>query len=98
MIAIAVLQHLPLDAIPFALKEIHRILKLEGRFLTWVFEKRPDLNFESRDCEGRLMTLLPAECLKPMLKSVGFQIMSSGPVPDLFDRAGFETREYVCLR
>lgn len=98
VIAIAVLQHLPFDAIRLALEEIYRILKVDGRFLTWSFAKRPDLDLDSRDGEGRLMTLLPLDLFEPTAKSVGFQIVSAAPVPDLFGRAGFETHEYVCLR
>jgi ubiquinone/menaquinone biosynthesis C-methylase UbiE len=58
IIAITVLQHLPLNSIPVALHEIFRVLKSDGIFLAWVFDERPDLDSESRDPKGRLMTLL----------------------------------------
>ena len=60
-----------------------RVIRREGKIYLWVFDERSDLDADSRDALGRLMTLLPPEVFLPLAAKAGLSAVSHEPRSDV---------------
>ncbi len=98
IIAVAVLQHLPQEALATAADEITRILKPAAKLYLVTFDARKDLDASGRDKHGRLQNIYPSSVIVPVMTAAKLKLEFAGEHLDSLKRPGLKLREYVFSR
>jgi SAM-dependent methyltransferase len=84
----AVLMHLPRAEMVDAAIALRDLLKDNGRLLVSVPARRPGLDEDSRDVDGRLFTMFQPDHLQLLFERVGFLLIDRWESPDGLRRDG----------
>jgi len=88
--AVAVLMHMPVQAIQTTLKEVVRVLRPRGLFFFSVPVRRGDVAADGRDDRGRRFTNLSAEQWQAVGEQLGLEVVSSKTNDDGLGRSDVE--------
>ena len=86
--AVAVLMHLPREAIEASIAQVARVLRVEGGFFFSVPFQRDDVRVADRDDKGRLFTSLSPDGWETLGKGAGLEIVASQQNEDGLGREG----------
>lgn len=85
-----VLMHLSQEALTQSVKSLRACLKLHGRVIIAIPAKKPGINPQHRDEEGRLFQLHHREYLQSLFESNGFELIKQWSDQTKMDETGIE--------
>ena len=85
-----VLMHLNLEALTRSVQSLRACLKLHGRVIIAIPAKKPGIDTQHRDEEGRLFQLHRGQDLQSLFVSNGFELIEQWSNQDNIDETGIE--------
>jgi 2-polyprenyl-3-methyl-5-hydroxy-6-metoxy-1,4-benzoquinol methylase len=85
-----VLMHLNLEALTRSVQSLRACLKLHGRVIIAIPAKKPGIDIQHRDEEGRLFQLHRGQDLQSLFVSNGFELIEQWSNQDNIDETGIE--------
>jgi 2-polyprenyl-3-methyl-5-hydroxy-6-metoxy-1,4-benzoquinol methylase len=85
-----VLMHLNQEALVRSVKSLRACLKLGGRVIIAIPTKKPGIDTQNRDEEGRLFQLHRGEDLQSLFSSNGFELIEQWSNQDNIDETGID--------
>lgn len=90
VVCYGVLMHLSHEALTQSVKSLRDCLKLHGRVIIAIPTKKPGINLQHRDEEGRLFQLHHREDLQSLFASKGFELVEEWSNQNKMDETGIE--------
>jgi hypothetical protein len=82
--------HLNLEALTRSVQSLRACLKLHGRVIIAIPAKKPGIDIQHRDEEGRLFQLHRGQDLQSLFVSNGFELIEQWSNQDNIDETGIE--------
>ena len=90
VVCYGVLMHLSQETLTQSVKSLRACLKLHGRVIIAIPTKKPGINPQHRDEEGRLFQLHHRDDLQNLFKSNGFELIEEWSNQNKMDETGIE--------
>lgn len=90
LVCSAVFMHLPENQFFDALLSLRNALKIHGRLLISIPNKRPGINEDYRDSDKRLFQPIETDRLSLLAERIGFRLVSRWGNPDALHRTGYD--------